>query len=105
MATVLHLKPLYRAPAAPPLESVAQRRVRRGSQAAVWLFTGLFVLAAAILATAIGVMLFYKGELVRIGPDNCYIGEARPIRWRSDPCRWSIAWPMCWSASSAPRPS
>ncbi|USQ96762.1 DUF2975 domain-containing protein [Caulobacter sp. RL271] len=76
MATVLHLKPLFRAPATPPAESLAQRRVRLGSRAAVWLFTGLFALAAALLVTAIGVMLFYKGELVRIGPDNCYIGEA-----------------------------
>jgi hypothetical protein len=75
MATVLHLKPLYRAPPTPPAESVAQRRVRLGSRAAVWLFTGLFALAAAILLTAIVTMLVYKGELVRIGPDNCYIGE------------------------------
>ncbi|WP_454761507.1 DUF2975 domain-containing protein [Caulobacter segnis] len=77
MATVLHLKPLYRAPAAPE-ESPAQRRVRLGSRAAVWLFTGLLSLAAAILVTAIAAMLFYKGELVRIGPDNCYIGEGPP---------------------------
>jgi hypothetical protein len=77
MATVLHLKPLYRAPEPPP-ESVAQRRVRLGSRAAVWLFTGLFALAAAILVAAIVTMLFYKGELVRIGPDNCYIGEGPP---------------------------
>lgn len=75
MATVLHLKPLYRAAAEPPPESLAQRRVRLGSQAAAWLFTGLFALSALILATAIATMLFYKGELVRIGPDNCYIGE------------------------------
>lgn len=75
MATVLHLKSLYRAPSA-PAESPAQRRVRLGSRAAVWLFTGLFGLAAATLAAAIAVMLFYKGDLVRIGPENCYIGEA-----------------------------
>lgn len=76
MGRVLHLKPLHRAPAAPPPESLAQRRVRRGSRAAAWLFTGLFALAAATLVAAIATMLFYKGELVRIGPDNCYIGEA-----------------------------
>jgi len=74
MATVLHLKALYRAPIAPP-ESRAQRRVRLGSRAAVWLFTGLCGLSALILVAAIATMLFYKGELVRIGPDNCYIGE------------------------------
>ncbi|MET3666285.1 DUF2975 domain-containing protein [Caulobacter sp. 1776] len=73
MSTVLHLKPLYRPP---PPESTAQRRVRLGSRAAVWLFTGLFALSGAILVAAIATMLFYKGELVRIGPDNCYIGEA-----------------------------
>ena len=78
MATVLHLKPLYRAPAAPPPESPAQRRVRLGSQAVAWLFTGLFALSVLILTTAIVTMLFYKGELVRIGPDNCYIGEGPP---------------------------
>lgn len=75
MATVLHLKPLYRPPPAPPPESAAQRRVRLGSRAAAWLFTGLLVLSALILTTAIATMLFYEGELVRIGPDNCYIGE------------------------------
>ncbi|MBO9706873.1 MAG: DUF2975 domain-containing protein [Caulobacter sp.] len=77
MATVLHLKPLFRPPAASD-ESAAQRRVRLGSRAAAWLFTGLFALSALILVTAIGVMLAYKGELVRIGPDNCYIGEGPP---------------------------
>lgn len=78
MATVLHLKPLNRALPAPPPESAAQRRVRLGSRAAAWLFTGLFALAAALLVTAIVTMLYYKGELVRIGPDNCYIGEGPP---------------------------
>jgi hypothetical protein len=78
MATVLHLKPLYRAPTSPPLESVAQRHVRLGSRAAVWLFAGLFALAAIVLVAAIVTMLFYQGELVRIGPDNCYIGEGPP---------------------------
>ncbi len=78
MATVLHLKPLYRAATAPPPESAAQRRVRLGSRAAVWLFTGLCALSAMILVTAIVTMLAYKGELVRIGPDNCYIGEGPP---------------------------
>ncbi|MDR6624210.1 DUF2975 domain-containing protein [Caulobacter segnis] len=74
MANVLRLKPLYRPPPPRP-ESAAQRRVRLGSRAAVWLFTGLFSLSSAVLVAAIAIMLFYKGELVRIGPDNCYIGE------------------------------
>jgi hypothetical protein len=78
MATVLHLKTLYRAPPAALPESSAQRRVRLGSRAAVWLFTTLFALSALVLAAAIAAMLFYKGELVRIGPDNCYIGEGPP---------------------------
>lgn len=77
MATVLHLKPLHRAPVTTP-ESPAQRRVRLGSRAAAWLFTALFALSALVLITAIATMLFYKGELVRIGPDNCYIGEGPP---------------------------
>lgn len=76
MATVLHLKPPHRPAPAPAPESTAQRRVRLGSRAAAWLFTGLFALALAVLAAAIAAMLFYKGELLRIGPDNCYIGEA-----------------------------
>ncbi len=75
MATVVKLQPLVRAPAKSP-ESAAQRRVRIGSGWVAGLFTGLFSLSALILATAIGVMLFYRGEWVRIGPDNCYIGEA-----------------------------
>ncbi len=78
MATVLHLKPLYRAPATPPPESTAQRRVRQGSRAAAWLFASLLVLSGLILAAAIATMLFYKGELVRIGPDDCYIGDGPP---------------------------
>lgn len=77
MATVLQLKPLYRAPVA-SAESPAQRRVRLGSLAAAWLFTGLLAVAATILATAIVVMIFYKGELVRIGPENGYIGQGPP---------------------------
>src|SRR4051812_35221544 len=78
MATVLHLRQLYRNAPTPPPESAAKRRVRVGSRVAGWLFTGLFALSALILATAIAAMLFYKGELVRIGPDNCYIGEGPP---------------------------
>ncbi len=78
MATVLHLKPLYSAPAKPPPESAAQRRVRIGSRVAAWLFAGLLALSGLLLVTAIATMLFYKGELVRIGPDNCYIGEGPP---------------------------
>ena len=73
MTTVVKLKP--RAETLPPAETSAQRRVRWGSRALAWLFTGLLTLSAAILVTALVTMLFYKGELVRIGPDNCYIGE------------------------------
>lgn len=75
MATVVQLKPLVRLPAPPP-ESPAQRRVRIGSGWIAGLFTGLFALSAVILLVAIATMLFYRGEWVRIGPDNCYIGEA-----------------------------
>ncbi len=64
-------------PARPP-ETPAQRRVRIGSRWTARLFTGLFALAAAVLATAIVVMLFYKGEMVRIGPDNCYLFGGPP---------------------------
>ncbi len=49
--------------------------MRLGSRALAWLFTGLLALSTAILVAALGAMLFYKGELLRIGPDNCYIGE------------------------------
>jgi hypothetical protein len=52
--------------------------VRLGSRALAWLFTGLLTLSATILVAALVTMLFYKGELVRIGPDNCYIGEGPP---------------------------
>jgi hypothetical protein len=73
MSTVVKLKP--RAETLLAIETPAQRRVRLGSRALAWLFTGLLALSSAILITALITMIFYKGELVRIGPDNCYIGE------------------------------
>ena len=76
MSIVVKLKP--RAETVAAAETAAQRRVRLGSRALAWLFTGLLVLSAGILVTALAAMLFYKGELVRIGPDNCYIGEGPP---------------------------
>lgn len=76
MPTVVTLKPRAETLAAP--ETAAQRRVRLGSRALAWMFTGLLSLSVAILVTALLAMLFYKGELLRIGPDNCYIGEGPP---------------------------
>jgi len=73
---VIKLKPRAETVAAP--ETAAQRRVRLGSRALAWLFTGLLCVSAAILVAALAAMLFYKGELLRIGPDNCYIGEGPP---------------------------
>ncbi|QTC91315.1 DUF2975 domain-containing protein [Brevundimonas goettingensis] len=72
MTAVITLKP--RAELLVPEETDAQRRVRLGSRVLVWLFTGLLGLAVVLLATALATMVFYKGELVRIGPDNAYIG-------------------------------
>ena len=76
MSTVVKLKPRAETLAAP--ETPAQRRVRLGSRGLAWLFTGLLVLSSAILVAALVTMIFYKGELVRIGPDNCYIGKGPP---------------------------
>ncbi len=76
MSTVVKLMPRAETLAAP--ETPAQRRVRLGSRALAWLFTALLALSCAILLAALITMLFYKGELVRIGPDNCYIGEGPP---------------------------
>jgi len=73
---VIKLKPRAETVAAP--ETAAQRRVRLGSRALAWLFTGLLSVSVAILIAALAAMLFYKGELLRIGPDNCYIGEGPP---------------------------
>ncbi len=73
MNVVVKLKP--RAELAPQSETVAQGRVRLGSRAMAWLFTGLLGLAVGILVVALVTMIFYKGELVRIGPDNAYIGD------------------------------
>ncbi|MGR4863430.1 DUF2975 domain-containing protein [Caulobacter sp. LARHSG274] len=56
-------------------ETPAQRRVRLGSRGLEILFTALFGLCVLVALAAFATMLFYKGELVRIGPDNCYIGE------------------------------
>ncbi|WP_029906981.1 DUF2975 domain-containing protein [Caulobacter sp. UNC358MFTsu5.1] len=74
--SVIKLKPRAETVAAP--ETAAQRRVRLGSRALAWLFTGLLSVSVAILIAALAAMLFYKGELLRIGPDNCYIGEGPP---------------------------
>jgi len=76
MSTIVKLKP--RAETVTAIETAAQRRVRLGSRALAWLFTGLLTLSATILVAALAAMLFYKGELVRIGPDNCYIGDGPP---------------------------
>ncbi|MBO9560241.1 MAG: DUF2975 domain-containing protein [Caulobacter sp.] len=74
--SVIMLKPRAETLTAP--ETAAQRRVRLGSRALAWLFTGLLAVSVAILAAALIAMLFYKGELLRIGPDNCYIGDGPP---------------------------
>ena len=76
MTTVVKLRPRAETVAAD--ETVAQRRVRLGSRALAWLFAGLLTLSTTVLMAALVTMLFYKGELVRIGPDNCYIGEGPP---------------------------
>ena len=76
MPTVVKLRPVIAT--RPAVETAAQRRVRLGSRGLSLLFTVLLALSMAILVTALATMLFYKGELVRIGPDNCYIGEGPP---------------------------
>ncbi|MEO5772652.1 MAG: hypothetical protein ABIQ32_00860 [Sphingomicrobium sp.] len=76
MATVLKFQ---RDPGADlPPESAAERRVRLGSQALVVLFTGLFWAFAAVMVTALAAMLFYKGQLLRLGAGGVYIGEIPP---------------------------
>ena len=76
MPTVVKLRPVAATQQA--VETAAQRRVRLGSRGLRLLFTLLLALSVAILVAALATMLFYKGELVRIGPDNCYIGEGPP---------------------------
>lgn len=74
MATLLKF-PNEPAPlATPPLETHAQRRVRRGSRGLELFFAALFAGFALIMAAGFAAMLFYSGELLRIGPDGCYIG-------------------------------
>ena len=72
MSAVVKLK--LRAELVTQEETTAQRRVRWGSRALVWLFTGLLGLSLIVLVIALVTMVFYKGELVRIGPDNAYLG-------------------------------
>lgn len=72
MSAIVQLKP--RAETLPSMETSAHRRVRLGSRALAWLFTGLLALALLVLAAALATMIFYEGELVRIGPDNAYLG-------------------------------
>ena len=74
--SVIKLKPRAETVTAP--ETAAQRRVRLGSRALAWLFTGLLSVSVTILIAALAAMLFYKGQLLRIGPDNCYIGDGPP---------------------------
>ena len=76
MTTVVKLKPRAETSSSP--ETAAQRRVRLGSRGLEVLFTALLTVSATILLAALVTMVFYKGELVRIGPDNCYIGEGPP---------------------------
>ena len=72
MSAVVKLK--LRAELVPQEETAAQRRMRLGSRALVWLFTGLLGLTLTVLVIALVTMVFYEGELVRIGPNNAYLG-------------------------------
>lgn len=59
-------------------ETPAQRRVRLGSAALSWLFAVLFAAAALLAATAIGVALLYRGDLVKAAPEAFYVGGGPP---------------------------
>lgn len=74
MASVYTFEPIPRVRAEAPPESIAQRRVRRGSRALALLFTGLFGLFAGVMAIGLAAMLFYDGEMLRMGPSGTYVG-------------------------------
>lgn len=74
MASVLKFEPAPQLVAAPPPESAAQRRVRLGSRGLARLFTGLFGMFAAIMVVGLAAMLFYDGEMLRMGPSGTYVG-------------------------------
>lgn len=102
MSAVVQLKP--RVELAPQEETAAQRRVRLGSRALDWLFTGLLGLTLIILATALVTMVFYKGEFVRIGPDNAYLGggPANSIAFSSLPLAHRLIYCLIGVARATP---
>ena len=67
MALILEFPPL--APAASP----ALVRIQRLSRPLGWLFTGLFVVMAMLLATAILALLVYEGTRVQVRPGGMQI--------------------------------
>lgn len=75
MALLLDFPPPLQA-AEPPLPA----RIRRLSQTLEWLFTGLFVLGAAILAIAVVAVIFYAGDRLQVRPGGMqiYIEAAVP---------------------------
>lgn len=103
MSTVVQFRLQPSPPSSAP-ESPAQRRVRIGSLWLSYLFAGLFGLAVCVLVTAVAVMLFYKGEWVRIGPDNCYIGGGPPnsVAFGSLPLDQRLAYVVAGGLRAAP---
>ncbi|MFC3711163.1 DUF2975 domain-containing protein [Sphingoaurantiacus capsulatus] len=74
MATVLQFELPPEPTLTPRPESAAARRVRLGSRGLAHLFTALFTAFALIMVAGLAAMLFYKGELLRMGPSGSYIG-------------------------------
>lgn len=77
MATVLKFDPIPLAPRWPS-ETAPQRRVRIASRGLAMLFTTLLAATMVVMVVGIAAMLFYKGELLRMGPSGSYIGGGPP---------------------------
>src|SRR3990167_4921383 len=61
-----------------PLTPPRLRRLRLGSRALSWLFTGLIGVVGLVAATLIAGVVFYGGENYRIGAGAVWIGEGSP---------------------------
>ncbi|RVT93895.1 DUF2975 domain-containing protein [Sphingomonas crocodyli] len=73
MASVVKL---HVPPPALPMRALspAERRVRVGSLWLKHLFSLLFAASAIVMAVGIAAMLFYDGDMLRMGPSGTYVG-------------------------------
>jgi hypothetical protein len=67
----------------PAAESAAFRRVRLGSRVLVVLFTVILAGLVLLALAEVGVVLFYQGDLITLGPTGGWIGTNPPPGYQS----------------------